>query len=85
MTVSGSPLAWVRMTLGGNGESGRGQTRSPSSSTSYGVIEPGARPVTGTTAKWRLPAQNERATPPRTVTSHGRSTSTQTVASVCPA
>jgi hypothetical protein len=40
----------VRITLGGYGESGSGQRRSPSSSTVYGVLEPGDSPVTSTRA-----------------------------------
>jgi hypothetical protein len=40
----------VRMTLGGYGESGSGQTLSPSSRTSYGVVEACSSPVQWTSA-----------------------------------
>ena len=40
----------VRMTLGGNGEPSSGHTRSPSSRTSYGVVEAGSSPVQWTSA-----------------------------------
>jgi hypothetical protein len=35
------------MAEGGKGESGSGQTRAPSNSTSYEVVVPGVSPVTG--------------------------------------
>jgi hypothetical protein len=40
----------VRITLGGKGLTAGGHTASPSISTVYGVLEPGASPVTGTRA-----------------------------------
>ena len=40
----------VRMTLGGYGGPASGQTRSPSSRTSYGVVEAGSSPVQWTSA-----------------------------------
>jgi hypothetical protein len=42
--------AGVRITEGGNGESGSGHTRVPSRNTSYDVVVPGVSPVTGTSA-----------------------------------
>ncbi len=49
MSSVSSP-AGGRITDGGNGESGSGHTRAPSSSTSYAVAVPGVSPVTGTSA-----------------------------------
>lgn len=43
-------IGGVWMVLGGWDESASGHTRSPSSSTSYSVAEPGASPVTTTSA-----------------------------------
>ena len=44
--IRNGPLApWVRTTLGGYGEPASGQTRSPSSRTSYGVVDAGSSPV----------------------------------------
>jgi hypothetical protein len=42
--------AWVLITGGGYGESGSGHTCSPSTETEYGVVEPGWRPDTSTSA-----------------------------------
>lgn len=59
MRRAGPPLAaaepglavdGVVMVLAGNGLSGSGQTWTPSSRTSYAVVEPGVRPVTVTRA-----------------------------------
>ena len=40
----------VRITLGGNGFADGGQTCSPSTSTVYGVLDPGVSPATPTSA-----------------------------------
>ena len=40
----------VRITLAGNGVTGGGHARSPSTCTSYGVVLPGSKPVTVTSA-----------------------------------
>ena len=50
-TIRAGPRAlWVRSALGGNGLSGSGHTRSPSSATSYGVADSSGRPLTRTIA-----------------------------------
>ena len=68
--------------LGGKSLSAGGQTRSPSSFTSYSREEPGSRSVRQTSAYWCPSMLKVVVRRPSTSTSHGPSVSTQTDASV---
>ena len=74
---SGASPPSVRITLGGNSESGSGQRRSPSSATSYSVVDPGSSSSTITIPKWWPRDAEGRLVWPSTSTSHGSSVSTQ--------